>query len=332
MPAIRIRLWRPKVDPIQRPPVRRTELLEVGGHTLRVGVQGGGSPLLLITGLGADLDMWAPVLPYLGGFELITFDPPGLGGSSPARLELGMSELADLTARLLDTLGQGRLDVLGYSWGGALAQELAHRHPGRVRRLVLCGTTCGLGGMPGNPQALAALAIPRRSAGDHAPGAHRRKPSFAGFTAQLCAIARWSSLPWLHELSQPTLVVAGGDDPVVPLGNARLLAARLPDSRLHVVPAAGHFFLIERPEEVVPVVRSFLLDGVAEENDAPPVGGRRRLWAHHTGRTAILWSAATSRRPPLTRPSGSRRTLAGAAGIPNPSSTTAASRSSCDSV
>jgi pimeloyl-ACP methyl ester carboxylesterase len=267
MPAMRVRLRRTTGEPIPGRPARRTELLEVGGHTLRVDVQGDGPPLLLITGLGADLGMWAPVTPHLGGFELITFDPPGLGGSSPARLELGMAELADLTARLLDTLGQDRLDVLGYSWGGALAQELAHRHPGRVGRLVLCGTTCGLGGWLGNPQALAALT---------GPGAHGRGPSLAGVTAQLYAIARWSSLPWLHEVSQPTLVVAGGDDPIVPLGNARLLAVRLPDSRLHVVPGAGHFFLIEQPEEVVPVVRSFLLDGVAEDDDAPPVGGRRR--------------------------------------------------------
>jgi pimeloyl-ACP methyl ester carboxylesterase len=266
MPAIRVRLRRAKADPVQPPRAHRTDLLEVAGHTLRVGIQGDGPPLLLITGLGADLDMWAPVTPHLGGFELITFDPPGLGGSSPARLELGMPELADLTARLLDRLGQARLDVLGYSWGGALAQELAHRHPGRVRRLVLCGTTCGLGGMLGNPQALVALSGPLGGF-----------PAFpTGFAAQLCAIARWSSLPWLHELSQPTLVVTGDDDPVVPLGNARLLAARLPDSRLHVVPGAGHFFLIEQPGEVTPVVRSFLLGGVAEDDATPPLGRRRR--------------------------------------------------------
>jgi pimeloyl-ACP methyl ester carboxylesterase len=299
MPAMRVRLRRAKGDPspVQSRRARRTELLEVGGHTLRVDVQGDGPPLLLITGLGADLDMWAPVTPHLGGFELITFDPPGLGGSSPARLELGMSELADLTARLLDTLGQDRLDVLGYSWGGALAQELAHRHPGRVGRLVLCGTTCGLGGMLGNPHALAALA---------GPGGQRRGPGLAGLTAQLCAIARWSSLPWLHELSQPTLVVAGGDDPVVPLGNARLLAARLPDSRLHVVPGAGHFFLLEQPEEVAPRVRSFLLDGVADDDDdddPPPVGGRRRRHVPWVLQSPARRRAAAATAHDDTRPS-----------------------------
>lgn len=286
MPRIRRMRQRKGQHPSLQPPAtRRLALLDVAADTLRVEVQGDGPPLLLLAGLGANLDMWAPVAPHLRGFELVTFDPPGTGGSGPVRYALGMPALADLAASLLEALGRGPVDVLGYSWGGALAQELARRHPGLVRRLVLCATTCGLGGMPGSPQALAAFATPWRytsksqleraapalfggrarldpghSLRAHPPIRHGHGPRLIGYTAQLCAIARWTSLPWLHELQQPTLIVAGDDDPIVPIGNARLLASRIPKSRLHVVSGGGHLLLIDQTEDVAPAVRSFLLE------------------------------------------------------------------------
>jgi poly(3-hydroxyalkanoate) depolymerase len=286
MAAIRHRLRRPWRPPSTGRGARRVELVKVAATTLRVAVQGEGPPLLLLSGLGGNLDMWAPLEPYLGGFEVVTFDPPGTGGSGPGPgpFPLDMSEMADLAAGLLHTLGRGHLDVLGYSWGGALAQELAHRFPQLVRRLVLCATTCGLGGVPGSPRALAALATPWRyysrahlervapslyggmarrdpgsSLGAHSELRLGHPPSLVGYAGQLFAIARWTSLPWLHELHQPTLVVAGDDDPIVPLANARLLAARIPDSHLHVVPGGGHLLLLDQAEEVAPVVRAFLL-------------------------------------------------------------------------
>lgn len=311
MPRIRLVRQRTGQHPSLRAPAdRRLEFLDVAPDTVRVAVEGEGPPLLLLGGLGANLDMWAPVAPYLRGFELITFDPPGTGGSGPVRYGLGMPGLADLTARILHSLGRDRVDVLGYSWGGALAQELAHRHAALVRRLVLCATTCGLGGMPGTPKALAALATPWRyaSAGQleraaptlyggrarqdprHSLRAHSQIPQghgprLLGYTVQLCAIARWTSLPWLHQLEQPTLIVAGDDDPVVPLGNARLLASRIPDSRLHVVPAGGHLLLIDQPEDAAPAVRSFLLDpaapnGVDASGPRRPTRLRKRLLAN----------------------------------------------------
>ena len=76
-------------------------------------------------------------------------------------------------------------------------------------------------------------------------------PSPLGYAFQLYAIAGWSSLPWLHRLRTPTLVVAGDDDPVIPLANARLMAHRIPDARLHVVRGGGHLFLLDEPESAV---------------------------------------------------------------------------------
>ena len=68
----------------------------------------------------------------------------------------------------------------------------------------------------------------------------------------------WTSLPWLHKLPQPTLVLNGDDDPIVPLINGRILARRIPDARLHVVRGGGHLFLLERPAETADLVTQFL--------------------------------------------------------------------------
>jgi pimeloyl-ACP methyl ester carboxylesterase len=94
-------------------------------------------------------------------------------------------------------------------------------------------------------------------------------PSLASYLAQLFAVAGWSSLSWLHTLPQPTLVLAGDDDPIVPMINARILAWRIPDASLHVVRGGGHLFVLERPAAVAEVVTGFL--------DEPPSGktGRR---------------------------------------------------------
>ena len=84
-----------------------------------------------------------------------------------------------------------------------------------------------------------------------------RPPSIKGYYYQIAAIAGWTSLPWLHKLDQPTLVLAGDDDPIVPLINARLLAARIPDSQLRVVDC-GHLFLLTRAEALAPEIEDFL--------------------------------------------------------------------------
>ena len=85
-----------------------------------------------------------------------------------------------------------------------------------------------------------------------------RPPSPVGYAYQLYAITGWSSLPWLHKVSQRTLVVAGEDDPSVPVRNGHLLAARLPDACLHVVKGGGHLFLLDEPQNVVGVISAFL--------------------------------------------------------------------------
>lgn len=238
------------------------EFVEAAGLRLRVGRRGTGRPLLLIIGIGAHLDMWAPFARHAGERELIAFEHPARGLSQRSRLPLRMAALADVVRALLDELRLERVDVLGYSWGGALAQELARRAPDRVRRLVLCATGPGLGGSPPRPLALLlatparyyhprllVLTVPHiagaRTARDpavlaeHAGERLQRPPDPLGYVYQLYAAAGWSSLPWLGRLPQPTLVVAGERDPSVPLRNARLLADRVPHARLPWSRTAG---------------------------------------------------------------------------------------------
>src|SRR5215217_291042 len=225
--------------------------VKAAGLRLRVGRHGAGPPLLLITGIGAHIDMWAPFARLAGDRELIAFDAPGAGESQRPNLPLRMHGLARVVVELLDALRLERVDVLGYSFGGALAQELARRAPGRVRRLVLCATGPGLGGSPPRPLAalmlatparyyhprLLALTVPHIAGGRtarepavlaaHAGERLLRAPGPLGYAFQLYAVAGWSSLPWLHRVRQPALIVAGDKDPSVPLRNARMLAGRL---------------------------------------------------------------------------------------------------------
>ena len=259
--------------------------VRAAGLRLHVGRRGAGRPLLLITGIGAHVEMWTPFARLAGDRALIAFDAPGTGLSQRPGRPLRMSGLADVVRALLDELELDRVDVLGYSWGGGLAQELARRAPERVRRLVLCATGPGLGGIPPRPLAALMLATPARyyhprllaltvphiaggrTARDRgalaaqAAARLQRPPDPLGYLYQLYAVAGWSSLAWLHRVQHPALVVAGDQDPSVPLRNARLLAGRLPHARLEVVHGGGHLFLLDEPESVAGAIGAFL-DGL----------------------------------------------------------------------
>jgi len=267
-----------------RRPARDLRFVDADGVRLRVGIRGTGRPLLLLMGIGGNLEMWTPFEEALDSrvVQTITVDAPGTGGSGGYRFPRRMSGLASTMERMLDALGYHRVDVLGVSFGGVLAQQLAHQAPDRVRRLVLAATGIGLGGVPGSPRVLLRLATPRRYtqpdyyrriAGDIYGGLARRDPDamlhgslarfthapgLGGYLAQLYAIAGWTSLPWLCRLPQPTLVLAGDDDPIVPLVNGRILNRLIPDSRLHVVAGGGHLFLLEQAADVGRVVTAFV--------------------------------------------------------------------------
>ena len=241
-----------------------------------------GVPLLLVMGLGGNLQMWGPLEAHLHkrGVATVAYDQPGLGGSTSYRRPRRMPGLATTAERILDVLGHQQVDVLGVSFGGGVAQQLAHQAPHRVRRLVLGATSPGLVSLPGVPRVWDALGGLRRPGGRTVyetaarawfGGAQRAElgygarlagpvPSLSGMAQQVFAASAWTSYFWLHTLRQPTLVLAGDSDPIIPLANSRLLAMRLADSRTHVVRGGGHLFLVERAVESAAVIAGFLAE------------------------------------------------------------------------
>jgi poly(3-hydroxyoctanoate) depolymerase len=241
------------VTPRPRPLVHgETRLVDVDGHRLRVSVAGDGPPLLLLNGFGVSIELWNPLREALPGVRTIAFDPPGAGASSIPPLPVRIRGLAHLATRLLDELGCATADVLGVSMGGAVAQELAHRAPGRVRRAVLCATSCGIGALPGNPLALALLANPMRNYSRRY--ARWAAPHMLGGRLRTSATAARTYVA----LRLPVLVLSGDDDPIVPVRNARLLASRIPDARLEMIRGGGHLFLLDSLDVAAPLIRGFL--------------------------------------------------------------------------
>ena len=264
--------YRPRVRSIVLP-AGRVKVAEVGS----------GPPLLLINGIGASLEAWRPLARRLCvNRRLILFDVPGTGGSGPLRAPLRMPGMARLAADLLDELGDARVDVLGYSWGGAVAQQLARDAPNRVRRLVLVATSPGRGGKTPVLPMLALMGVPLQLVsgtyfshiaplifgGDlgrmggaalrGAPSPWDHLPTRLGYAQQMYAISGWTSLPWLARITAPTLVVSGADDPLVPVENARLLASRIPGARLSLVADGGHLWLLEHAKTASALIDEFL--------------------------------------------------------------------------
>jgi len=265
------------------------KMVEISGQSLRVGIRRGKSsspPLVVFNGIGANLELLEPFVKAIKGIEVVAFDVPGIGGSPAPVLPYRYSRLVQLTNHLLAELGyDGQVDVLGLSWGGMLAQQYAYANLRRCRRLILAATSSGSIMLPGRLSTVSRLINPRRYADPayckrRAPqicsGSLRRRPGLIdpyagtvrparglGYFYQLAALWGWTSLPWLHRLRQPTLVMAGTDDPIVPLANAEMLAHLIPHARLFTIDD-GHLFLITRANEVAPVIMRFLAEPMIE--------------------------------------------------------------------
>ncbi|WP_040338670.1 poly(3-hydroxyalkanoate) depolymerase [Candidatus Blastococcus massiliensis] len=264
----------------------RIRTVTAGGRTLRTSVRPGTDdsvpPLLLMNGIGASLEVLQPFVDALDRRRtVVRFDVPGVGGSPPPVVPYNLATFGPVVTGMLDRLGfPGPVDVLGLSWGGGLAQHFAVQHRRRCRRLVLAATGTGALMVPAHPRVLARMLTPRRHrdpeyarriAGEIYGGTMRSEPERAaralhaetrlgprrGYYYQLAASTGWSSLPFLRLIRQPTLVVAGDDDPIVPVVNARLMARLLPDARLHVYPG-GHIALVTEARQLAPVVDDFL--------------------------------------------------------------------------
>lgn len=266
---------------------------QVGSTRIAWYERGSGPPLLMAIGTGSTMAEWDPALLTLlaRDHRLILFDYPGVGRSSATTgRRVSFAVLADRTAGLLRAIGIERADVLGWSMGGFVAQQLAIRHPGQVRRLVLAGTNPGgslaVLGSPEDqridsdptPSDTAALRVlyPRTAAGrreGRAFLARLERASDAGtipddfavpartIRAQVAAEDPWlrsdANARALRRLTLPVLVTGGLADPVVPAANARRLARLIPRAQLGLEPGA-HAYLFSDRVRFSERVRQFL--------------------------------------------------------------------------
>jgi poly(3-hydroxyalkanoate) depolymerase len=253
-----------------------------GGQRIRVGIRPGtGVPLVLCNGIGASFEVLDPLVDRLDPDRtVIRFDVPGTGGSPDSAVPYGFSYLAWVLGRVLTKLGVGVVDVLGLSWGGALAQQFAFQNPRRCRRLVLVATGTGVLMVPGHPRVLAKMLTRRRFrdpdyaasiAGRLYGGSVRARcddvariflqqlhaGSRTGYLHQLLAGSVWTSVFALPAIRQSTLLVAGTDDPIIPMANAHIMSRLLPHARLHRH-SGGHIDLLTNASELAPVIDEFL--------------------------------------------------------------------------
>jgi poly(3-hydroxyalkanoate) depolymerase len=259
-------------------------MMHVGGRDLRVAtwrldMPSEHLPLLFFNGIGTNIEAVAPLAEALGDRGFVIFDMPGVGGSPDPLVPYNPFTMGWTTAQLLDQLGLAEVDVMGVSWGGAMAQHFALQHGDRVRRLILAATSAGMVMVPGAPKALSKMANPRRfvdaaflekhfttlygdglgkGAGKAAHMARLTPPSRRGYLYQLLAMIGWTSAPLLPFLRKPVLIMMGGDDAIVPLANGKILNTLIPNSELEVFDGGGHLFLLSHREQSIGSIRKFL--------------------------------------------------------------------------
>ncbi|WP_241255134.1 alpha/beta fold hydrolase [Altererythrobacter sp. BO-6] len=262
----------------------RITMENVGGRTLRVATwrldkPSKHLPILFFNGIGANIEAVAPLAEALPDRAFIMFDMPGVGGSPEPVVPYNTVTMAWTTTQLLDKLGVDQVDVMGVSWGGAMAQHFAIQHPGRTRRLILAATTAGMIMMPGNPASLSKMADPRRyidaafmeehfqtlyggalgKAMNKMEHIHRLKPPTPrGYFYQLLAMLGWTSVPALPFMRKKTLIMMGDEDHIVPLPNGWFLDKLIPNSELLVLRGGGHLFLLSHSDECVEAIHRFL--------------------------------------------------------------------------
>ncbi len=253
-------------------------MIGVAGRRLRVGQwhqDAGGIPLVLLHGIGMNMEMLEPVARHLPSRRLISVDMPGIGQSPDPIFPYSIAQIALTLAALLDRLGVDEVDLAGISWGGAVAQQFAFQHRARTRRLVLAATSSGNVMIPGNPGLVSQLLDPleytvekslRRNLASLYNGGGSEQvslnaakaPSPLGWACQVGAFALWTSAPFLPLLDMPVLVMADTEDQLIPVANAHFLHNAIPGSRIDLSEGGGHLFMLSRPAEFARKLEEFL--------------------------------------------------------------------------
>lgn len=235
--------------------------------------------MLLLNGIGGAFEMMLPFVDVYPEPDIILIDVPGAGKSAAPILPWRLKDYAAVVEKVLNDLGIEKVNLMGVSWGGALAQQFAKQYPQRCERLILAATSPGQLMVPGTLPVLLKMSNPRRYydknymrriAGQIYGGKFRTNklsankfadltvpPSKRGYYYQMLALVGWSSLPWLYKLTIPTIVLHGDDDPIIPLVNARIIARLVPNATLYTF-NCGHLFMLTRARLTADVVRGFV--------------------------------------------------------------------------
>ena len=258
------------------------EVIRTNGLEIAYERVGQGPLLVFAHGAASDARLWRPQLAALADeFTVVAWDEPGAGRSSDVRAGFGLADYADCLATLIEALARGPAHVAGISWGGTVVQELYRHHPELVATLVLVDTYAGWkGSLPPEEVrarvtgAYRALGIPAEEF-DPAralPGWFAGDPpaEFVPLLEEMAADVRPESLTAaLHVMSDadqrdllpriavPTLLIWGELDARSPLSVARQFEQAIPDTKLVVIPGAGHVTNLEQPELFNDAVRKF---------------------------------------------------------------------------
>ena len=250
--------------------------VSVGGREVHYVRRGEGEPLLLIMGMSGNHLHWGePFLELLErDFALTIFDNRGVGRSARMEEPFTIADLAEDAAGLLDALALASVHVLGISMGGMVAQELALRHPGRIRTLTLgCTYSGGEGSALTSPEVFERLAegmmsgdreralrtsyevnvsrayAEREGTYDQWRDVMAQMPAAVKvIMAQVEAIGGHDTSSRLGEIQAPTLVIHGDEDQMLSVDNGRMVARLVPGARLEVLEGVGHMFFWEQPE------------------------------------------------------------------------------------
>jgi 3-oxoadipate enol-lactonase len=244
--------------------------------------QGEGEPVLLIMGLGYPSVMWYRTRPLLARrYRTIALDNRGVGQSDVPQGPYPIALMASDAAAVLDAAECESAHVIGVSMGGMIAQEFALQYPNRVRSLVLgCTASGGPNAVRAEPEVTQLLMSRGELSPDEAAEASvpfiydsatsrelidediaMRKDWFPrpqAYLAQLQGILSWESYSRLSQISAPTLVIHGESDRLVPAGNGKLIAERIPGARIVLLPSASHLFTTDQPEAAHQAILEFL--------------------------------------------------------------------------
>ena len=274
----------------------------MSSHGIAWSELGTGPPVVLLNGTGSPMAEWDPdfLSALAADRRVIVFDYPGLGDST-SRGRTGFAGLAAATAEFMTDIGLPKADLLGWSMGGFVVQELMRKHPSRVRRAVLVGTNPGGSDTTLGPRWVQrADSDPRagvrtylRTNYPHTRCAQRQGRAFVARLERAVNEGRYPQAtvpartydrmvaaedPWLRSnhnaeelrgVDVPVLIVVGARDVITPPANSRALAALLPDSTLLQVPAAGHSVLFQAPIPSAAAISAFL-DGDSLPSTAWP--------------------------------------------------------------